>query len=128
MSSKAPLHDSAEAILARWPFHTLWIVVVALTRWRSACLFSRSAWASETVLVALETLAGLHEVLAKGLPACPLRLTFRGRLELPVKVENMAERGWRGRCLDGGWQAKGHDSVGLRAGAAGGWTSRDVDW
>ena len=27
--------------------------------------------------------------MAKGLPACPLRLTLRGRRELPVKVENM---------------------------------------
>lgn len=42
------------------------------------------------VFVVLEALEGLQEVLAKGFPAAPLRLTFRGRLELPVKVENMA--------------------------------------
>ncbi len=42
------------------------------------------------VFVVLETVDGLQEVLAKGFPAAPLRLTFRGRLELPVKVENMA--------------------------------------
>lgn len=61
----------------------------ALSRCRSAWRFSRSAWASETVFVVLETAAGVHEVLANGFPALPLRLTFRGRLELPVKVENM---------------------------------------
>lgn len=37
-----------------------------------------------------EATAGVQEVLANGFPALPLRLTFRGRLELPVKVENMA--------------------------------------
>lgn len=46
-------------------------------------------------MVALETTEGLHEVLAKGFPAWPLRLTLRGRLELPVKVENMVvARAW----------------------------------
>lgn len=29
-------------------------------------------------------------MFVKGLPVCPLRLTVRGRRELPVKVENMA--------------------------------------
>jgi len=41
-------------------------------------------------LVALETAEGDHDVLAKGFPAEPLRLTFRGRRELPVNVENIA--------------------------------------
>lgn len=40
-----------------------------------------------------ETADGDHDVLAKGFPAAPLRLTFRGRLELPVKVENMVSTG-----------------------------------
>jgi hypothetical protein len=41
-------------------------------------------------LVAFETSEGLQLVFVKGLPVCPLRLTLRGRRELPVKVENIA--------------------------------------
>lgn len=37
-----------------------------------------------------EAADGLHDVFANGFPAPPLRFTFRGRLELPVNVENMA--------------------------------------
>lgn len=40
--------------------------------------------------MAFEAAEGDHEVLENGLLACPLRFTFLGRRELPVKVENMA--------------------------------------
>lgn len=51
-----------------------------------------------------ETADGDHEVLVKGFPVVPLRLTFRGRLELPVNVENMVmmrEGGRDGRIAQG---------------------------
>lgn len=89
-SSKDALRASRSCLRTLWPLHVRWILPAALSRSRSACRFSRSACAFDTVLVAFETTAGLHEVLAKGLPAEPLRFTFRGRLELPVNVENMA--------------------------------------
>ena len=76
--------------LARWPRHVFCILAAAFIRCLSKCLFSRSAWASDTVLVALDTTAGLQAVLANGLPAWPLRLTLRGRFELPVNVENIS--------------------------------------
>ena len=72
------------------PLRFLLILPAAFSCVRSAWRFLRSAWALETVLVALDTADGVHEVLAKGFPVEPLRLTFRGRLELPVNVENMA--------------------------------------
>ncbi len=60
-------------------------------RFLSAWRLSRSACAFETVLVAFEAVEGLQDVLLNGFPAWPLRLTVRGRRELPVNVENMAE-------------------------------------
>jgi hypothetical protein len=53
--------------------------------------------------VALETAEGDHDVLAKGFPAEPLRLTFRGRRELPVNVENIAAACAAGAAVRGGW-------------------------
>lgn len=89
-SSNATRRRVATTSLSRWPLHVRCIVPAALTRWRSACRLSRSACASFIVLVVLETTDGLHAVLANGLPALPLKLTFLGRRELPVNVENMA--------------------------------------
>ena len=51
--------------------------------------------------MAFETAEGDHDVLAKGFPTEPLRLTFRGRRELPVNVENIAVVCCRERRLEG---------------------------
>lgn len=87
--SKEPRLDSARSLLALAPLQTRCICPAALKRCRSACRFSRSACAFDTALVAFEAEDGLQEVLENGFPAWPLRLTFRGRRELPVNVENM---------------------------------------
>lgn len=73
----------------------------AFSRSLSACLLSRSALASKTVFLVVEAVDGDHDVLAKGFPTLPLRLTLRGRLELPVKVGNMANRRGGGVTRDG---------------------------
>lgn len=90
MRSKSCLCWSLKVDRDLYPRHVLCICDAAFKRRLSACRFSLSAWASETVFVAFETAEGVHDVLENGLLACPLRFTFLGRLELPVKVENMA--------------------------------------
>lgn len=87
--SNASLRELASSVRARCPLQVRCICPAAFSRCRSAWRFSRSAWAFETVFVAFETADGLQDVLEKGFPVWPLRLTLRGRLELPVNVENM---------------------------------------